>query len=129
MDRDAVDLRALLAFHETHRRLATLTTVRVSGRFGVVEASETGRVERFHEKPVQDAWISAGFMVFEQGVFEYLSDDEECILEREPLERLAREKQLMAYRHKGNFFPMDTYRDHVALNELWNTGKAPWKIW
>jgi glucose-1-phosphate cytidylyltransferase len=68
-------------------------------------------------------------MVFAQGVFDYLSDDDACILEREPLERLAHEGQLMTYRHKGDFFPMDTYRDHVALNELWDAGKAPWKIW
>jgi glucose-1-phosphate cytidylyltransferase len=124
-----IDVRALLAFHESHRRLATLTTVRTGGRFGMVDATDGGVVERFREKPPQDAWISAGYMVFEKGAFDYLSDDEDCILEREPLERLAKDGQLMAYRHPGEFHPMDNYRDHVALNELWSSGKAPWKLW
>ncbi len=124
-----VDIAKLLAFHESHRRLMTVTTVRVPGRFGVVESKEDGQVQRFREKPTQDAWISAGYMVCERGVFDYLSSDDGCILEREPIERLARDGQLMAYRHQGEFHPMDTYRDHVALNELWASGKAPWKIW
>jgi glucose-1-phosphate cytidylyltransferase len=124
-----VDVHALLAFHESHRRAATVTTVRVPGRFGVVDADEAGKVLRFREKPTQDAWISAGFMVFERRVFDYLSTDDDCILEREPMERLARDGELMSYRHRGEFCPMDTYRDHVALNELWSSGKAPWKIW
>ena len=124
-----IDLKALLGFHESHRRLATVTTVRLPGRFGAVELGDDGRVLNFREKPAHDAWISAGFMVFERGVFDYLQDDDGCILERDPMERLARDGQLMAYRHHGEFYPMDTYRDHVALNELWDAGKAPWKIW
>ncbi len=124
-----IDLQKLLAFHDGHRRLATVTTVRVPGRFGVVDASDEGQVHRFREKPTQDSWISAGFFVFEPGVFEYLSAEDGCVLERDPLERLAQQGQLMAYRHSGEFYPMDTYRDHVALNELWSSGKAPWKIW
>jgi glucose-1-phosphate cytidylyltransferase len=124
-----IDIHALLAFHKGHQRLATVTTVRVPGRFGVIDAAADGTVERFREKPTQDAWISAGYMVFERGVFDYLQTDDACTLEREPLERLARDGQLMAYRHLGEFHPMDTYRDHVALNDLWASGKAPWKIW
>jgi glucose-1-phosphate cytidylyltransferase len=124
-----IDASALLAFHESHRRLATVTTVRVPGRFGVIDEAEDGRVLRFREKPTQDAWISAGFMVFERGVFDYLSAEDGCTLEREPMEQLARDQQLMAYRHHGEFHPMDTYRDYVALNELWSSGNAPWKIW
>lgn len=124
-----VDLARLLAFHASHGRLATVTTVHMPGRFGVLDTSEEGRVERFREKPTHDAWVSAGFFVFERGVLDYLSDEESCTLEREPLERLVADGQLMAYRHPGAFFPMDTLRDHQALNDLWNSGKAPWKVW
>ncbi len=124
-----VDLQALLAFHRAHGKLATVTTVRVAGRFGVIDSTEEGQVTRFREKPTQDARISAGFMVFERGALDYLSADDSCILEKEPLEKLANASQLMSYRHMGEFFPMDTYRDHVYLNELWAAGKAPWKLW
>lgn len=124
-----IDLRALVAFHQNHKRLATITTVQVPGRFGVIDTDDKSAVTRFREKPTQDAWISAGYMVFEPGAFDYLQADDACVLEREPLERLSRDGQLMAYRHKGDFYPMDTYRDHLALNELWNSGKAPWKVW
>jgi glucose-1-phosphate cytidylyltransferase len=124
-----VDVPALLAFHASHGRLATVTTVRIPGRFGVLDASDEGQVQRFREKPTHDAWVSAGFFVFEPAVLEYLSADDACILEREPLERLVGDGQLMAYRHRGDFQPMDTARDHHALNELWQSGKASWKIW
>jgi glucose-1-phosphate cytidylyltransferase len=124
-----VDIRALLAFHERHGRLATVTTVRMPGRFGVVDTSEEGRVQRFREKPEHDAWVSAGFFVFEPQVLDYLSESDACTLEREPLERLAADGQLMSFRHEGSFFPMDTIRDHQALNELWSSGRAPWKVW
>jgi glucose-1-phosphate cytidylyltransferase len=124
-----VDVPALLEFHRSHGKLATVTTARTPGRFGAVELSPGNQVLRFREKPMQDSWISAGFFVFERQVLSYLTAADGCTLEREPLETLAREGQLMAYRHPGEFFPMDTYRDHVALNDLWNSGKAPWKIW
>ncbi len=124
-----VDIPTLLAFHEAHGKLATVTTARVPGRFGIVEMSDAGQVERFREKPTDDAYISAGFFVLEPGVLDYISDDDACMFEREPLERLVRDGQLMAYRHEGDFFPMDTHRDHVALNELWSSGKASWKVW
>jgi glucose-1-phosphate cytidylyltransferase len=124
-----IDLGKLIAFHTAHGRLATVSTVRVAGRFGVVEVGDDGHVTRFREKPTEDNWISMGYFVFERGVLDYLSPSDECVLEAEPLERLARDGQLMAYRHLGEFLPMDTYRDHVALNDLWARGKAPWKIW
>lgn len=124
-----IDLAQLLAFHAQHGRLATITTVRVPGRFGVIEAAPDGHVERFREKPTEEAWISAGFMVFEPGLFDHVWAEDDCMLERAPLEKLVKEGQLMAYRHEGEFYPMDTYRDHLALNELWSSGKAPWKIW
>lgn len=124
-----IDIPKLLAFHEGHGRAATITTTRVPGRFGVVDADEKGLVRRFREKPAGNAWISAGFMIFERRVFDLLTPDDTCVLEKEPLERLARDGELMTYRHEGDFFPMDTYRDHLALNELWGAGNASWKIW
>lgn len=123
-----VDVAQLVKFHNANGRLATVTTVRPVSRFGVVGIGSENRVLEFNEKPVAEGWISAGFFVFNKGIFDYLSGDE-CILERDPLERLAREGQLAAYRHEGFFFPMDTYRDHHYLNQLWASGKAPWKVW
>ena len=122
-----LNIPALLDFHQTHRRLATVTTVRPATRFGIVTLDDTGRATSFAEKPRLDGWISAGFMVFNRGVFDYLTDD--CVLEREPLERLASEGQLMAYRHDGFFYAMDTYREYKYLNDLWDSGNAPWKVW
>lgn len=124
-----IDVHALLAFHRAHGKLATVTTTQVQSRFGVVDVGPDAKVDGFREKPAQDSWISAGFFVFERQVLEYLNPADSCTLEREPLERLAQEGQLMAYRHRGDFFPMDTHRDHLLLNELWNAGQAPWRIW
>jgi glucose-1-phosphate cytidylyltransferase len=123
-----VDLSALVAFHRSHGKLATLTAVRPQSRFGVLDIDAAGGINQFEEKPKSDGWINAGFMVLNKKVFEYL-DGDETILEREPLERLASESQLMAYRHDGFFFAMDTYRDYLALNELWRSSRAPWKVW
>ena len=87
-----------------------------------------GHVTKFTEKPKTDGSISAGFFVCQREIFDYLGGDE-CILEHEPLERLAREGQLMAYRHDGFFYAMDTFREYQLLNDLWKTGDAPWKVW
>jgi glucose-1-phosphate cytidylyltransferase len=124
-----IDIPKLLAFHESHRKLATVTITRIPGRFGVVEVGDGDDVKRFREKPTDDAWVSAGYFVFERGVLDYLSADDGCILERDPIERLSQDGQLMAFRHYGDFHPMDTIRDHMALNELWSSGRAPWKVW
>jgi glucose-1-phosphate cytidylyltransferase len=124
-----IDVAELVAFHGAHGKLATITTVQSPSRFGVVETDDTMTVVRFREKPSEQAWVNAGFMIFERRVFEYLSEHPDCVLEHEPLERLARDGQLMAYRHHGAFHPMDTYRDHLLLNQLWSTGQAPWKTW
>ena len=124
-----VDVRALLHFHHAHGRLATVTTVCPTSRFGMLDVADDGSVTKFCEKPpMDDNWANAGFFVFNRKVFDYL-DGDETILEREPLERLAAEKQLMAYRHAGFFFAMDTYREYKILNDLWAGGKAPWKVW
>jgi glucose-1-phosphate cytidylyltransferase len=123
-----VNFRALLDFHQQHGKLATVTAVRPISRFGILNLDDEGRVHRFSEKPMLDGWISAGFFVFHGRVFDYLGEDD-CTLEREPLERLAAEGQLMVYRHEGFFFAMDTYREYQTLNDLWNRGEAPWKTW
>ena len=123
-----LDVRALVDFHQAHGRLATVTTVRPTSRFGVVDIDGASRVASFKEKPDVDGWVSAGFFVFERGVFDYLGGDD-CALEQQPLDRLAREGQLMAYRHEGFFHAMDTYREYQHLNDLWNSGRAPWAVW
>ena len=123
-----LDVRATLDFHRAHKRLATVTTVHPVSRFGMLETDKEGAVREFVEKPQLQGWSSAGFFIFDRRVFDYLKGDD-CILEREPLERLAREGQLMAYHHPGFFYAMDTYREYEYLNSLWETGKAPWKIW
>lgn len=123
-----VDLTALLAFHRAHGRVATVTAVRPPARFGGL-ALEGDRVCQFSEKPqAEGGWINGGFFVFEPAVFEYLSGDE-TILEREPLERLAHDGELMAFRHPGFFQPMDTLRERNLLEALWSSGTAPWKTW
>lgn len=118
----------LLDFHRSHGRLATVTTVRPVSRFGLVEVSGDGQVAQFAEKPQTGDWISAGFFLFQRGVLNYLTGDD-CIMEREPMERLVADGQLMSFRHDGYFQAMDTYREYEALNRLWNCGEAPWKVW
>jgi glucose-1-phosphate cytidylyltransferase len=123
-----IDLSGLLRFHQEHGRLATVTTVKPTSRFGLLELGNDARVTSFSEKPQVEGWMSAGFFVFDRRMFDYLTGDD-CVLERMPLERLASEDQLMAYRHEGFFFAMDTYREYQHLNRIWDSGKAPWKIW
>ena len=123
-----LDVRAVLDFHMSHGRIATVTSVRPTSRFGILDLSDEGKVRGFVEKPQLDGWANAGFLVFNRRIFDYLSG-ENCIMEREPLERLAREGELMAYRHEGFFYAMDTYREYLYLNDLWTSGRAPWTIW
>ena len=121
-----VDIEALLKFHRAHGKLATVTAVRPPARFGGIEIRD-GRVERFIEKPqTGEGWINGGFFVFEPSVFQFIAGDN-TILEREPLERLSAEGQLMAYEHAGFWQPMDTLREKRLLEELWNSGSAPWR--
>jgi glucose-1-phosphate cytidylyltransferase len=123
-----VDLQAVLRFHEDHGALATMTVVRPELPFGVTEVDgDHGLVTGFREKPRSEHWINGGFFVFESGVFDYLGDS--SVLEREPLERLAADGQLHAFRHTGFWECMDTYKDAVQLNDLWAQGDAPWKVW
>jgi glucose-1-phosphate cytidylyltransferase len=123
-----IDIRNVVEFHKSHGRIATVTTVSPVSRFGMLDLTENSSVQRFAEKPKTAGWMSAGFFVLDRRVFDYL-DNDECIFERGPMERLANEGQLMAYRHDGFFYAMDTYREYQHLNELWNTGTAPWAVW
>lgn len=124
-----VDLGALLRFHKSHGKLATVTAVRPPARFGGLSFDESNRVSRFTEKPqIGEGWINGGFFVLEPAVLNYI-DGDATHWEREPLERLAAEAQLFAYRHEGFWQSMDTLRDVRLLNSLWNEGRAPWKIW
>jgi glucose-1-phosphate cytidylyltransferase len=123
-----VDINKVLAFHLSHGKLATVTTFRPVSRFGILNIDAGDKVQSFIEKPKSDAWASAGFFVFERKIFDYL-DSDQCILEREPLERLAHDGELMSYRHDGFFYAMDTFREYQFLNDLWKSGEAPWKVW
>lgn len=124
-----VDLAGLLAYHVEQGRLMTLTSVQPEGRFGAVVQTSTGLVAEFREKPMGDgAWINGGFFVCEPAVLDYI-DGDATVFEREPMERLAADQQLAAFRHTGFWKCMDTLRDKTQLNELWAAGKAPWKNW
>jgi glucose-1-phosphate cytidylyltransferase len=122
-----IDLRALLGFHRAHGELATVTVVQPRLQWGVAQLDGDDRVVGFTEKPQSGHWINGGFFCFEEGVFEYLS--EQSVLEREPLERLAADGHLRAYRHEGFWDCMDTYKDASMLNDLWEAGEAPWAVW
>jgi glucose-1-phosphate cytidylyltransferase len=123
-----IDVRGLLAFHRAHGRLATVTAVRPPARFGTMVLEGSG-VERFMEKShAGEGWINGGFFVLEPGIFDYLGDDA-SVWEREPMERLARDGQLQAFLHDGFWQPMDTLREKQDLEALWQSGRAPWKVW
>jgi glucose-1-phosphate cytidylyltransferase len=122
-----LDLAALLGFHEAHRALATMTVVQPELQFGVAELNGDGHVRGFTEKPRYEGWINGGFFCFEPEALGYIGPD--SVLERDPLERLAAEDQLRAFRHRGFWDCLDTYKDAVLLNDLWAEGRAPWKVW
>lgn len=125
-----VDLDELLDFHRAHGRIGTVTAVRPPSKFGALALDEEHNVSSFTEKPVSgETWINGGFFIFEPGIFEYLSTEESCILEREPLEALAADGQLAAYRHKGFWQCLDTAKDVETVNKAWERGDAPWKLW
>ncbi len=124
-----INIKKLLKFHQTHKKTGTLTAIRPPGRFGALQLQNGHEVTSFFEKPEGDGgYVNGGFFVFEPAIFDYLKDDT-TILERVPLESLAQSKQLNAYKHEGFWHPMDTLRDKKYLEGLWETGKAPWKVW
>ena len=123
-----VDIGALVAFHRQQKRLATLTAVQPAGRFGAIDI-ENQRITRFEEKPHGDgSWINGGFFVLQPQALKYIESDA-TVWEREPLEQLALDGELSAFTHRGFWQPMDTLRDKMKLEELWDAGRAPWKTW
>ncbi len=124
-----VNIPQLLKYHKSHKKLATMTSVQPSGRFGAIKIDEKDRVVSFVEKPKGDgARINGGFFVLEPGVMDYI-DSDLTFWEKEPLEQLAKDKELFTYKHPGFWQPMDTLRDKNQLEEMWSSGKAPWKVW
>lgn len=124
-----IDIARLISHHRTNRRLATLTAVQPFGRFGAIDMDGSDAIRSFTEKPKGDgSWINAGFFVCEPEVFNYIEGDA-TVWERGPLERLASEGQLTAYKHEGFWRPMDTLRDKNELEKIWTSGAAPWKLW
>lgn len=124
-----VDIKALVDFHSCHGKIATMTAIRPSGRFGILDVQSGNEITAFREKSQEDTGlINGGFMVFKPDIFDYIEDDN-TVLEKEPLERLASEKQLMAFKHKGFWQCMDTMRDKTYLDSLLTKDQAPWKVW
>lgn len=124
-----LDVAKVVEHHRKHGRKATVTAVPSPGRFGILDLDDRGSVSRFHEKPDNEmGWINGGFFVLEPSVLDYIEGDE-TVWERSPLERLAADGELTAFRHTGFWRPMDTLRDQRELETMWNGGNAPWKIW
>ena len=124
-----VNIKKLVAYHQQHEKLATITAIQPGGRYGVLDIDETNNIDEFKEKAIEDGgWINGGFMVLNRAIFKLISDDN-TILERYPLEQLAKQKQLVAYKHQGFWQCMDTLRDKVLLEDLNNSGRAPWRVW
>ena len=122
-----IDIDKLVSFHKSHGKIATLTAVRPSARFGSIAMEEDGRIIEFKEKPqAGEGWINGGYFIFDYRIFDYLKD-ETTILEREPLENLAKDNQLLAYKHHGFWHCMDTIRDRDNLNEIWSKENVPWE--
>ena len=124
-----IDMNDLIRFHKSHGKIATITSVNVGQRFGVLDISENNQIMSFREKDQMDgSYINAGYMVLNPEVFDYIEGDETSF-EKEPLEKLAKEGQLMAYKYHGFWKCMDTQRDKMQLEALWESGNAPWKVW
>lgn len=126
-----IDIKALVDFHNSHDKIATLTSIQTPGRFGNIEMDDTGVVKHFIEKPQGDGmWINGGFFVLDSSIFNYLEGDVEDVQwENKPLKEIANDGQLAAFKHNGFWKPMDALRDRIELEQLWSTGQAKWKIW
>ncbi len=124
-----VNMRTLLEYHKQHGKVATVTATQPSGRFGALNIRHAGQVASFQEKPAGDgSWINGGFFVLESRVLDTIAGDS-TVFEREPLEALAKQSELVAYKHSGFWYAMDTLRDKNHLESLWQSGNAPWKVW
>jgi len=122
-----INIDQLVKFHKSHNGIATISTTKPSSRFGMVEIGSNSQVSNFMEKPQADGSINMGYMVLDYEVFDYI--DENDIFEEEPLKKLVKSKNLYSFSHEGYFQPMDTYRENLSLNNIWDEGQAPWKIW
>jgi len=125
-----INIRELIEFHKAEKTLATLTATQPPGRFGAISlGQEQTKITSFHEKPGGDgAWINGGYFVLEPDVIDYIADDS-TVWEQEPLQKLAQDEQLSAFKHSGFWQPMDTLKDKNYLEGLWKSGSAPWKVW
>lgn len=125
-----VDINKLIEFHKSHKGAATVTAVQPSGRFGIFNLkADQSKVNSFREKDTADTgWVNGGFFILDPKIFDYIEGDS-TTWEQEPMKDLAKDNQLFAYRHEGFWHPMDTLRDKTVLEKLWNSGKAPWKVW
>ncbi|MBM3252620.1 MAG: glucose-1-phosphate cytidylyltransferase [Candidatus Omnitrophica bacterium] len=125
-----INIKELLKFHKKHKKLATLTAIQAAGRFGVLGLSDKDIVRDFLEKPKDEgSWINGGFFVLEPKVLDYIKSGDATVWEKEPLQNLGRDNQLVACKHTGFWDYMDTLRDKIRLEQLWQSGKAPWKAW
>ncbi len=125
-----VDIKKLAEFHKAHGKIATMTAVNAGQKFGVLQMNEKDNIVSFREKNINDgSWINGGYMVLEPKVFDYIENGDSTIFEKEPLEKLAKDGELKAFRHTGFWKCMDTLRDKKQLEELWESGNAPWKVW
>lgn len=121
-----IDLSCLYEFHKSHGKIGTVTAVASPGRFGELGIAEDGHVQRFSEKPSAGSAISGGYFVFQRDFLRYVREDADCVMEKEPLEELAADGELVAYQHRGFWYAMDTYREYLYLNGLWTKNQAPW---
>ena len=125
-----VDVNKLIKQHKQHKRSLTLTAIQPEARFGNIEIDKNMKIEKFAEKPRNEAgWINGGFFVCEKDIFDYINEDEDCTFEQNPIQNLAKDGKLYAYKHDGFWQPMDTLRDNQKLNKLWKDKQAPWKVW
>ncbi len=125
-----ININKLLSFHKSHGKAVTITSVLPEARFGALDVSQQNEVIRFQEKPKSESgWINAGFFVCEPEIFNYIKDDDSAILEQEPLQNLAKDGKLYTYKHQGFWKPMDTLRDKILLQKIWESQQKGWKVW
>lgn len=125
-----INVAELVKFHKSHGKLLTMTSAQPDGRFGALEIDENNQVKEFKEKPKGDgSWINAGYFVCEPKVFDYILDGDSTVFEQEPLKNLAKDGEIFTYKHHDFWMPMDTLRDKIKLNEMWQTQNPPWKVW
>lgn len=125
-----ININELVAFHESHGKLMTMTSAQPDGRFGALDISKDNKVNEFKEKPKGDgSWINAGFFVCQPEVLNYITHGDATVFEQAPLQNLAKDGEIYTFKHEGFWMPMDTLRDKNALSTMWNENKAPWKVW